>query len=42
MSGTGGAKDAGLWFDKLTTNGINPLPFILSLSKDLSKNSNNT
>ena len=23
------------WFDKLTTNGINNLPFVLSLSKDL-------
>ena len=24
-----------MWFDKLTTNGINKLPFVLSLSKDL-------
>jgi hypothetical protein len=24
----------GLWFDKLTTNGENLLPFVLSLSKD--------
>ena len=24
-----------LMFDQLTTNGINPLPFVLSLSKDL-------
>jgi hypothetical protein len=23
------------WFDKLTTNGNNRLPFVLSLSKDL-------
>ncbi len=24
-----------MWFDKLTTNGFNKLPFVLSLSKDL-------
>ncbi|MBS1147640.1 MAG: hypothetical protein H6R08_1816, partial [Proteobacteria bacterium] len=24
-----------VWFDKLTTNEINHLPFVLSLSKDL-------
>ena len=23
-----------MWFDKLTTNGINKSPFVLSLSKD--------
>jgi len=24
-----------MWFDKLTTNGIKHIPFVLSLSKDL-------
>ena len=28
-----------MWFDKLTTNGINKLPFVLSLSKDLIRGS---
>ena len=28
-----------MWFDKLTTNGVNKLPFVLSLSKDLIKGS---
>jgi hypothetical protein len=27
------------WFDKLTTNGIHTLPFVLSLSKDLIRDS---
>ena len=26
-----------MWFDKLTTNGINKLPIVLSLSKDASR-----
>ena len=26
-----------MWFDKLTTNGINKSPFVLSLSKDIKK-----
>ena len=28
-----------MWFDKLTTNGIHKLPFVLSLSKDLIRGS---
>ena len=31
-----------MWFDKLTTNGINKLPFVLSLSKDLIRGSLST